>query len=208
MGEMVGVHSEIFMYTTLVLFHWVITPFQNKKREFDGNADTCHLFLLSRHLLQTGDVQDFTIVSERQLVKGISHIVAVTREQAKQVRLDCFCLMLQMCTGSLLLFCSASQQDLQRAPRVLHPPACRNHKHLQLFFTSCLYSAAHKQMHWLAFTPDLTAGMPEPCALASPSPSPNSATQNRASSPHLCYHSLWRRLWLWKQVGSFCMGGE
>uniref|UniRef100_A0A670I4C7 Alanine--tRNA ligase n=1 Tax=Podarcis muralis TaxID=64176 RepID=A0A670I4C7_PODMU len=38
------------------------------------------------HLLQTGDVQDFTIVSERQLVKGISHIVAVTREQAKQAR--------------------------------------------------------------------------------------------------------------------------
>ncbi|CAI5770769.1 alanine--tRNA ligase, mitochondrial isoform X1 [Podarcis lilfordi] len=38
------------------------------------------------HLLQIGDVQDFTIVSERQLVKGISHIVAVTREQAKQAR--------------------------------------------------------------------------------------------------------------------------
>uniref|UniRef100_A0A670I524 Alanine--tRNA ligase n=1 Tax=Podarcis muralis TaxID=64176 RepID=A0A670I524_PODMU len=56
------------------------------------------------HLLQTGDVQDFTIVSERQLVKGISHIVAVTREQAKQVRLDCFCLMLQMCTGCLFQF--------------------------------------------------------------------------------------------------------
>ncbi|XP_067420851.1 alanine--tRNA ligase, mitochondrial isoform X2 [Emydura macquarii macquarii] len=38
------------------------------------------------HLLQTGAVQDLTIISERQLVKGISHIIAVTREQAKQAR--------------------------------------------------------------------------------------------------------------------------
>uniref|UniRef100_A0A8C8VGV8 alanine--tRNA ligase n=1 Tax=Pelusios castaneus TaxID=367368 RepID=A0A8C8VGV8_9SAUR len=38
------------------------------------------------HLLQTGAMQDLTIISERQLVKGISQIIAVTREQAKQVK--------------------------------------------------------------------------------------------------------------------------
>uniref|UniRef100_A0A8C8VH48 Alanine--tRNA ligase n=1 Tax=Pelusios castaneus TaxID=367368 RepID=A0A8C8VH48_9SAUR len=38
------------------------------------------------HLLQTGAMQDLTIISERQLVKGISQIIAVTREQAKQAR--------------------------------------------------------------------------------------------------------------------------
>uniref|UniRef100_A0A8C0QRT8 Alanine--tRNA ligase n=1 Tax=Chelonoidis abingdonii TaxID=106734 RepID=A0A8C0QRT8_CHEAB len=38
------------------------------------------------HLLQTGAVQDLTITSERQLVKGISRIIAVTGEQAKQAR--------------------------------------------------------------------------------------------------------------------------
>ncbi|KAH0622607.1 hypothetical protein JD844_025040 [Phrynosoma platyrhinos] len=38
------------------------------------------------HLLRTGAVQDFTITSERQLVKGISHIIALTGEKAKQAR--------------------------------------------------------------------------------------------------------------------------
>ncbi|XP_074845888.1 alanine--tRNA ligase, mitochondrial isoform X2 [Carettochelys insculpta] len=38
------------------------------------------------HLLQTGAVKDLTVVSERQLAKGISRIIAVTGEQAKQAR--------------------------------------------------------------------------------------------------------------------------
>ncbi|XP_041107940.1 alanine--tRNA ligase, mitochondrial isoform X1 [Polyodon spathula] len=38
------------------------------------------------HLLRTGEVKDFVIVSERQLVKGISRIIAVTEEQAKEAR--------------------------------------------------------------------------------------------------------------------------
>ncbi|XP_054833913.1 alanine--tRNA ligase, mitochondrial isoform X1 [Eublepharis macularius] len=38
------------------------------------------------HLLQTGDVEDLTVISERQLVKGISHIIAVTGKQARQAR--------------------------------------------------------------------------------------------------------------------------
>ncbi|XP_044044874.1 alanine--tRNA ligase, mitochondrial isoform X1 [Siniperca chuatsi] len=38
------------------------------------------------HLLQTGAVQDLVIVSERQMVKGISRIVAVTGREATQAR--------------------------------------------------------------------------------------------------------------------------
>ncbi|XP_029374731.1 alanine--tRNA ligase, mitochondrial isoform X2 [Echeneis naucrates] len=38
------------------------------------------------HLLQTGSVQDLVIVSERQMVKGISRIIAVTGREAAQAR--------------------------------------------------------------------------------------------------------------------------
>lgn len=37
------------------------------------------------HLLQTGAIKDLVIVSERQLVKGISRIVAVTGQEAARV---------------------------------------------------------------------------------------------------------------------------
>ncbi|GCC40291.1 hypothetical protein chiPu_0024126, partial [Chiloscyllium punctatum] len=37
------------------------------------------------HLLRTGLIQDLVIVSERQLGKGISRILAVTGEDAKEV---------------------------------------------------------------------------------------------------------------------------
>lgn len=39
-----------------------------------------------RHLLRTGGIQDLVIVSERQMVKGISRIIAVTGDGAKKVR--------------------------------------------------------------------------------------------------------------------------
>ncbi|KAM3865330.1 alanine--tRNA ligase, mitochondrial [Diretmus argenteus] len=38
------------------------------------------------HLLTTGAIEDLVIVSERQMVKGISRIVAVTGDQARQAR--------------------------------------------------------------------------------------------------------------------------
>ncbi|XP_036421007.1 alanine--tRNA ligase, mitochondrial [Colossoma macropomum] len=38
------------------------------------------------HLLRTGGIRDFVIVSERQMVKGISRIIAVTGDDAKQAR--------------------------------------------------------------------------------------------------------------------------
>uniref|UniRef100_A0A8C1QBD6 Alanine--tRNA ligase n=1 Tax=Cyprinus carpio TaxID=7962 RepID=A0A8C1QBD6_CYPCA len=37
------------------------------------------------HLLRTGAIRDFVIVSERQMVKGISRIIAVTGDEAKKV---------------------------------------------------------------------------------------------------------------------------
>ncbi|XP_050951563.1 alanine--tRNA ligase, mitochondrial [Labeo rohita] len=38
------------------------------------------------HLLKTGAIKDFVIVSERQMVKGISRILAVTGDEAKKAR--------------------------------------------------------------------------------------------------------------------------
>ncbi|MBN3324119.1 SYAM protein, partial [Atractosteus spatula] len=38
------------------------------------------------HLQRTGEIKDFVIVAERQLVKGISRIVAVTGEEAREAR--------------------------------------------------------------------------------------------------------------------------
>lgn len=41
----------------------------------------------SRHLLSTGAVGDLVIIGERQLVKGITRLLAITGEQAQQVRI-------------------------------------------------------------------------------------------------------------------------
>ena len=38
-----------------------------------------------RHLLRTGAIGDLVIVGERQLVKGITRLLAITGEQAQQV---------------------------------------------------------------------------------------------------------------------------
>lgn len=40
---------------------------------------------VSSHLLQTGAIEDLVIVSERQMVKGISRVVAMTGREATQV---------------------------------------------------------------------------------------------------------------------------
>ncbi|KAG2467079.1 SYAM protein, partial [Polypterus senegalus] len=49
----------------------------------DNNSTTTVFF---KHLLRTGVIKDFVIVSDRQLVKGITRIVAVTGDQAKEAR--------------------------------------------------------------------------------------------------------------------------
>ncbi|KAJ8366093.1 hypothetical protein SKAU_G00149240 [Synaphobranchus kaupii] len=38
------------------------------------------------HLLRTGEIQDFVIVADRQLVKGVSRVLAVTGETAREAR--------------------------------------------------------------------------------------------------------------------------
>ncbi|KFR06493.1 hypothetical protein N306_02423, partial [Opisthocomus hoazin] len=53
------------------------------------------------HLLQTGAVEDLAIISERQLVKGISRVIAVTGGQAKQAREVGQCLAMEVDSLSL-----------------------------------------------------------------------------------------------------------
>ncbi|CAL8329575.1 unnamed protein product [Merluccius merluccius] len=53
-----------------------------------GQTDGHHSVELccGTHLLRTGAIEDLVVVSERQIVKGISRVVALTGEQAKQAR--------------------------------------------------------------------------------------------------------------------------
>ncbi|NWR70998.1 SYAM protein, partial [Centropus unirufus] len=53
------------------------------------------------HLLQTGAVEDVAIISERQLAKGISRVIAVTGRQAKQAREVGQCLAMEVDSVSL-----------------------------------------------------------------------------------------------------------
>eukprot|EP00076_Gallus_gallus_P038922 XP_025004460.1 alanine--tRNA ligase, mitochondrial isoform X2 [Gallus gallus] len=53
------------------------------------------------HLLQTGAMEDLAIVSERQLVKGISRVIAVTGRQAKQAREVGQCLAMEVDSVSI-----------------------------------------------------------------------------------------------------------
>ncbi|NXX97199.1 SYAM protein, partial [Centropus bengalensis] len=53
------------------------------------------------HLLQTGAVEDVAIISERQLAKGVSRVIAVTGRQAKQAREVGQCLAMEVDSVSL-----------------------------------------------------------------------------------------------------------
>ncbi|XP_023663476.1 alanine--tRNA ligase, mitochondrial [Paramormyrops kingsleyae] len=54
---------------------------------YSSNPSTTSVELCcGTHLLRTGYIRDFVIVSERQMVKGISRVVAVTGEEANQAR--------------------------------------------------------------------------------------------------------------------------
>ncbi|CAL8334371.1 unnamed protein product [Lota lota] len=54
----------------------------------DGHTDGHHSVELccGTHLLRTGAIEDLVVVSERQIMKGVSRVVAFTGEQAKQAR--------------------------------------------------------------------------------------------------------------------------
>lgn len=43
------------------------------------------------HLLRTGAIRDLVIVSERQIMKGMSRVIAVTGQDATKVNAPTFC---------------------------------------------------------------------------------------------------------------------
>uniref|UniRef100_A0A3P9ATA6 Alanine--tRNA ligase n=1 Tax=Maylandia zebra TaxID=106582 RepID=A0A3P9ATA6_9CICH len=58
-----------------------VTELLDKQSDRQTSVELC----CGTHLLQTGAIEDLVIVSERQLVKGISRIVAVTGQEAARV---------------------------------------------------------------------------------------------------------------------------
>ncbi|XP_061480854.1 alanine--tRNA ligase, mitochondrial isoform X2 [Rhineura floridana] len=86
-NDVQGLRKLDEVYPDLVRVVSVGVPVENALAQ--ESLDSLHASVelcCGTHLLQTGAVQDFTIISERQLVKGISHIVAVTGDRAKQAR--------------------------------------------------------------------------------------------------------------------------
>uniref|UniRef100_A0AAX7UZK9 Alanine--tRNA ligase n=1 Tax=Astatotilapia calliptera TaxID=8154 RepID=A0AAX7UZK9_ASTCA len=59
-----------------------VTELLDKQSDRQTSVELC----CGTHLLQTGAIEDLVIVSERQLVKGISRIVAVTGQEAARAR--------------------------------------------------------------------------------------------------------------------------
>ncbi|KAK2513377.1 Aars2 [Columba livia] len=70
-------------------------------RDSEAAMQTSVELCCGTHLLQTGAVEDLTIISERQLVKGISRVIAVTGGQAKQAREVGQCLAMEVDSVSL-----------------------------------------------------------------------------------------------------------
>uniref|UniRef100_A0A8C5RHZ7 Alanine--tRNA ligase n=1 Tax=Laticauda laticaudata TaxID=8630 RepID=A0A8C5RHZ7_LATLA len=84
-SDVLGLRKLDTVYPDLVRVVSVGIPVEKVLAEDSKHAmNTSVELCCGVHLLQAGDVQDFTIISERQVVKGISHIVAVTGEQARQ----------------------------------------------------------------------------------------------------------------------------
>ncbi|KFU84719.1 hypothetical protein M959_06360, partial [Chaetura pelagica] len=70
-------------------------------RDSEAAMQTSVELCCGTHLLQTGAMEDLTIISERQLVKGISRVIAVTGGQAKQAREVGQCLAMEVDSLSL-----------------------------------------------------------------------------------------------------------
>ncbi|NXD14594.1 SYAM protein, partial [Nothocercus nigrocapillus] len=64
----------------------------NSKAAMHTSVELC----CGTHLLQTGVMEDLAIISERQLAKGISRVIAVTGGQAKQAREVGQCLAMEV----------------------------------------------------------------------------------------------------------------
>uniref|UniRef100_A0A670Y8Q8 Alanine--tRNA ligase n=1 Tax=Pseudonaja textilis TaxID=8673 RepID=A0A670Y8Q8_PSETE len=86
-SDVLGLRKLDTVYPDLVRVVSVGIPVEKVLAEDSKHAmNTSVELCCGVHLLQAGDVQDFTIISEKQAVKGISHIVAVTGEQARQAQ--------------------------------------------------------------------------------------------------------------------------
>ncbi|KAM6083577.1 alanine--tRNA ligase, mitochondrial isoform 3-T3 [Theristicus caerulescens] len=70
-------------------------------RDSEAAMQTSVELCCGTHLLQTGAMEDLAIISERQLVKGISRVIAVTGRQAKQAREVGQCLAMEVDSLSL-----------------------------------------------------------------------------------------------------------
>ncbi|KAJ7413521.1 Alanine--tRNA ligase, mitochondrial [Pitangus sulphuratus] len=70
-------------------------------RDSEAAMQTSVELCCGTHLLRTGSVEDLAIISERQLVKGISRVIAVTGSQAKQAREVGQCLAMEVDSVSL-----------------------------------------------------------------------------------------------------------
>ncbi|XP_075002880.1 alanine--tRNA ligase, mitochondrial isoform X4 [Calonectris borealis] len=70
-------------------------------RDSEAAMQTSVELCCGTHLLQTGAMEDLAIISERQLVKGISRVIAVTGGQAKQAREVGQCLAMEVDSISL-----------------------------------------------------------------------------------------------------------
>uniref|UniRef100_A0A8C3J8K3 Alanine--tRNA ligase n=1 Tax=Calidris pygmaea TaxID=425635 RepID=A0A8C3J8K3_9CHAR len=70
-------------------------------RDSEAAMQTSVELCCGTHLLQTGAIEDLAIISERQLVKGISRVIAVTGGQAKQAREVGQCLAMEVDSVSL-----------------------------------------------------------------------------------------------------------
>ncbi|XP_056266871.1 alanine--tRNA ligase, mitochondrial [Pseudoliparis swirei] len=60
----------------------VVSVLMGKETDKETSVELC----CGTHLLQTGAIEDLLIVSERQTVKGVSRIIAVTRREAQRAR--------------------------------------------------------------------------------------------------------------------------
>ncbi|KAK3509974.1 hypothetical protein QTP70_023795 [Hemibagrus guttatus] len=74
---------------TCTLIRFVLCPWGSpfpKLLSSDSHKRASVELCCGTHLLRTGGIQDLVIVSERQMVKGISRIIAVTGDDAKNAR--------------------------------------------------------------------------------------------------------------------------
>ena len=69
---------------------------------------------LFRHMLRTGAIEDLVVVSERQMIKGVSRVVALTGDEAKQVPY-----ILRNITGAVPFYKKKHRQCPFNKPQVL-----------------------------------------------------------------------------------------